>query len=184
MEFGYCPNCIAIQLLHCRQLGRLGRTDVGAGRTGCWARRALGAQGAGRAGQAGAGRRASGRWVSGRRALVRVTCRRAAGGQKRGACGRGARHERQARGLRAATRPRGCCDTAPVRAVHAAMHGLGTPGALAGPVGGSCSQFGFLTWAFDSVVFLSRRLDSVHEHCSYTLFITTFFPKKKYFKFN
>ena len=143
MEFGYCPNCIAIQLLHCRQLGRLGR----------WARRASGrwALGAGRAG--------AGRWVSGRRALGRVTRRRAAGGRTRGARGMSGRRA----GARAATRSRGCCDTAPVRA---AMHGLGAPGALARPIGGSCSQFGFLTWAFDSVVFLSRRLDSVHEHCS------------------
>ena len=51
---------------------------------------------------------------------------------------------------------------------------------LAGPVGGSCSQFGFLTWAFDSVVFLSRRLDSVHEHCS----LQKFFQKKKKYLLN
>ena len=141
MEFGYCPYCIAIQLLHCKQLGRLRRISVGAGRAGSWARRA------------------SGRWVSGHRVLGRVTRRRSAGGRTRGARGRGAggaRHERQARGRRHGA----------VRAMRATMHGLGAPGALAGPVGGSCSQFGFLTWAFDSVVFLSRRLDSVHEHCS------------------
>ena len=56
---------------------------------------------------------------------------------------------------------------------------LGAPGALAGPVRGSCSQFGFLTWAFDSIVFLSCRLDSVHEHCS----LQKIFRKKQYFKF-
>ena len=101
MEFGYCPNCIAIQLLHCRQLGRLGRTGVGArhaGRAGGWARRALGAQGK-RA--LSSGRAGAGRWVSGRRALGRVTRRRTTGGRTRGARGargRGARHERQARG--------------------------------------------------------------------------------------
>ena len=33
-----------------------------------------------------------------------------------------------------------------------------------------------LTWVFDSVVFLSHRLDSVHEHCS----LQKIFPKKKY----
>ena len=106
MEFGYSPNCIAIQLLHCRQLGRLGRTGVGAGR----------------AGQAGAGHRASGSW-----ALGRVTRRRVAGGRtRRGAAGAlGARRMSGRRaGERAATRPRGCCDTALVRAVRAAMHGV------------------------------------------------------------
>ena len=33
-----------------------------------------------------------------------------------------------------------------------------------------------LTWVFDSVVFLSHRLDSVHEHCS----VQNFFRKKKF----
>ena len=37
----------------------------------------------------------------------------------------------------------------------------------------------FLTWVFDSVVFLSHRLDSVHEHCSLQNF-----SEKKIFKFN
>ena len=39
-----------------------------------------------------------------------------------------------------------------------------------------------LTWVFDSVVFLSHRLDSVHEHCSLQ---KNFSEKKKikYFKF-
>ena len=59
--------------------------------------------------------------MSGRRALGRVTRRRAAGGRTRGARGRGGRRA----GARAATRPRGCCDTAPVHAVRAAMHDLG-----------------------------------------------------------
>ena len=93
---------------------------------------------------------------------------------KRGWARGGARHE-------AATRPLGPSTRQPEAAIRpgspatirrwaghdkdARAH-LGAPGALAGPVGGSCSQFGFLTWAFDSVVFLSRRLDSVHEHCS------------------
>ena len=98
MEFGYCPNCIAIQLLHCRQLGRLGRTGVGAGR---WARRACRALGAQGKRALGAGRVGAGRWVSGRKALGRVTRRRAAGGRTNGARSRGtrgARHERQARG--------------------------------------------------------------------------------------
>ena len=58
MEFGYCPNCIAIQLLHWRQLGRLGRTGVGAGR----------------AGQAGGGCRASGSWALGERAQGAGAC--------------------------------------------------------------------------------------------------------------
>ena len=44
-RLGWGIGCIAIQLLHCRQLGRLGRTGVGARRAGRWVRRALGAQG-------------------------------------------------------------------------------------------------------------------------------------------
>ena len=38
----------------------------------------------------------------------------------------------------------------------------------------------FLTWFFDSVVFLSHRLDSVHEHCS----LQIIFPKKKILNLN
>ena len=90
----------------------------GAGRAGSRARRALGEQGK-RA--LGAGRAGAGRWVSGRRALGCVTRRRAAGARQGRAEGAHSMSGRQA-GARAATRPRGCCDTAPVRA---AMHGLG-----------------------------------------------------------
>ena len=37
-----------------------------------------------------------------------------------------------------------------------------------------------LTWVFDSVVFLSHRLDSVHEHCS----LQNFFQKKNIYILN
>ena len=33
----------------------------------------------------------------------------------------------------------------------------------------------FLTWFFDSVVFMSHRLDPVHEHCSSQKFLENFF---------
>ena len=176
-------GCTAIQLLHCRQLGRLGRTDVGAGR---WACRALGAQGSGHAGRAGAGR-----WVSGGKALGRVTRRRAAGGRKREARGRGtrgARHEQQARGRASGETAEGllrhghsCYDTTPVRAVRAAMHGLGVAWCAGWASWGLMQPVWFLTWVFDSGVFLSHRMDSVHEHCSSRNFSNIFF---KYFKFN
>ena len=107
----------------------------------------------------------SGRWAPGERAQGAGAFHAQADERAGRAAGARGMSGRRA-GARAATRPRGCCDTASMRAVRAAMHGLGAPGVLAGPVGGSCSQFGFLTWAFDSVVFLSRRLDSVPEHCS------------------
>ena len=97
MEFGYCPNCIAIQLLHCRQLGRLGRTGVGVGARR-WARRALGAQGAGR-------RQAQGRWAqAGAGALGWACVGRWAG--VRGALGRGARQGAR-QGTRQGTRQAG-----------------------------------------------------------------------------
>ena len=144
MEFGYCPNCIAIQLLHCRQLGRLGAQ-------GAQGKRAL-----------GAGRAGAERWVSGRRALGRVTRRRAAGGRTRGARGMSGRRA----GARVATRLRGCCNTAPVRAVRAAMHGLGVAWCAGWASWGLMQPVWFFTWVFNSGVFLSHRMDSVHEHCS------------------
>ena len=69
-------------------------------------------------------------------------------------------------GVRAATRPRGCCDTAPVRTVRAAMHGLGVAWCAGWASWGLMQPVWFLTWVFDSGVFLSHRMDSVHEHCS------------------
>ena len=116
----------------------------------------------------GARRWLSGRWarrVSGRRALGRVTRRRAAGGRTRGARGARGMSGRRA-GARAATRPGAAATLRQCAQCARPCTAWAWPGVLAGPVGGSCSQFGFLTWAFDSVVFLSRRLDSVHEHCS------------------
>ena len=139
MEFGYCPNCIAIQLLHCRQLGRLGRTGVGAGR----------------AGQAGAGRRASGSWALGERAQgagachAQARCRRtdARQGRAAGAHGASGMSGRRA-GARTASaqarerlHDRGAAATR--RQCVRPCTAWAWPGALAGPIGGSCSQFGF-----------------------------------------
>ena len=85
---------------------------------------------------------------------------RAAGASRaRGMSGRRA-------GARATTRPRGCCDTAPVRAVRAAMRGLGVAWCTGWASWGLMQPVWFLTWVFDSGVFLSHRMDSVHEHCS------------------
>ena len=76
--------------------------------------------------------------MSWRRALGRVTRRRAAGGRTHGECGARGMSGRRAGAREAtrqcwpATRLRGCCDTAPVRAVRAAMHGLGVAWALGG----------------------------------------------------
>ena len=108
----------------------------------------------------GAGVRRSGRWGAGpgARALgVRACWASAAGGrERRGAQGRAERSEcaRQAAGSR--HRARGACGRASARGRRGraerwawARRALGVgargarPGALAGPVGGSCSQFGF-----------------------------------------
>ena len=155
----FCNTTIALQAAGQAEAHRRGR----------WARRALGAQGK-RA--MGAGRAGAGHWVSGRRALGRVTRRRAASGRTRWAPGMSGRHA----GARAATQPRGCCDTAPVRAVRAAMHGLGVAWCAGWASWGLMQPVWLLTWVFDSGVFLSHRMDSVHEHCS-----SRNFSKKKIF---
>ena len=120
-------------------------------------------------------------WAQARKALdARVLGERASAAGRTGAHGMRLRHGRWGPATRqpeAAIRP-GSPATIRRWAGHDmdARARLGAPGVLAGPVGGSCNQFGFLTWAFNSVVFLSRRLDSVHEHCS----LQNFFRKKKY----
>ena len=43
---------------------------------------------------------------------------------------------------------------------------LGAPGALAGPVWVFYAPDSVFDLVFDSVLFLSHRLDPVHEHCS------------------
>ena len=66
-----------------------------------------------------------------------------------------------AAGARAATRPRGCCDTVPVRSARGhARPGRGLVRWL-GQLGAHADSL-----VFDSGVFLSHRMDSVHEHCS------------------
>ena len=150
-RLGWGIGCIAIQLLHCRQLGRLGRTGVGAGR----------------AGRAGA-----------RACHAQARCRRKDP--------RGARHERQARGRASGDTAmlacdtaegllrhgHGCCDTTPVRA---AMHDLGVAWCAGWASWGLMQPVWFLTWVFDSGVFLSHRMDSVHEHCPSRNFSKIFF---------
>ena len=98
------------------------------------------ALGAGRAGRWG--RRARGRWVSGRRALGRVTPRRAVGGRTRGARGMSGRRASGDTAMLA-------CDTATAAATRRQCAQCARPCTAwawpgAGPVGGSCSQFGFL----------------------------------------
>ena len=145
---------------------------LGVGRAGHWARRALGAQGAGRA---GAGRA----WARGRQALACRRARRALGERvlgervseagRAGACGMRLRHGRWGPATpqpEAAIRP-----GTPATIWRWAGHDTDAraPGRAwcAGWVNwGLMQPVWVLTWAFDSVVFLSRRLDSVHEHCS------------------
>ena len=112
--------------------GRLAARRVRAGRAG----RALQASVSGRA---GAGGRAGARGVQTGTAWACADGR--AGRDRRGADVRGraagkreARRGRQARGARGARRG---------RAGSTAWACLGAPGALAGPVWGSCNQFGF-----------------------------------------
>ena len=115
----------------------------------------LGVQGArgrraclGRAGGMGAGRCGrAGRWnARGRAAGPGARGRRAGGRARQAGAGR-ARRTAWARGAR----------------------GLGVPG-RAWCTGwaslGLMQPVWVLTWVFDSVVFLSHRLDSIHEHCS------------------
>ena len=80
----------------------------------------------------------------------------------------------------AAIRPR---PSATTRSGPAAIRpGLRAPGrawGLAGLVLVLVPLACFLTWFFDSVVFLRHRLDPVHEHCSSQNFSKIFFLKKK-----
>ena len=78
----------------------------------------------------------------------------------RGAGERAAGRGRQARGARGARRR---------HTGRTAWACLGVPGCAwcTGWAGlGLMQPVWVLTWVFDSVVFLSHRLDSVHEHCS------------------
>ena len=149
---------------------------------GMGAGQALGAR-LGPQGARGARRRAL-RW-----ALACGTGKGAAGGPMSGARGErgggggggggaervaGAAGDMQARAAIAAirpcwptTQPGGLATTGPDRPRH------GHPrGAWARPVRAGWASWGlvqpawFLTWFFDSLVFLSHRLDPVHEHCS------------------
>ena len=174
----YCNTTIALQAAgqagaHRRgrwALGAHGAGQAGAGRWGVSRAGALQADGrAGRAAGRAAGARGRGA-RQGRAAGARG--RGARQGRGAGARGKGARQGRAARardmsgrraGALAATQPRGCCDTAPVRA---AMHGLGVAWCAGWASWGLMQPVWFLTWVFDSGVFLSHRMDSVHEHCS------------------
>ena len=59
-------------------------------------------------------------------------------------------------------------------AVRATMHSLGVAWCTGWASLGLMQPVWVLTWVFDSVVFLSHRLNSVHEHCS----LQKNFPKK------
>ena len=110
MGFGYCPSCIAIQLLHCRQLGRLGRAGLGrwarAGRHGrrAWALgvargACVGARASGSWAQV-LGARQAGRWRAARAGARQAGVARGAAAGARGARGR-ARQQARARAERA-----------------------------------------------------------------------------------
>ena len=114
----------------------------------CWARK----QALGRAGRQPLGRQARGRWAS--------------------ECWRGARGMS---GRRRYGRPRP--RYGPARLLHGAegLHDTAMSARLGVPGRAWCAGWAnwglmqpvlFLIWVFNSVVFLSHRLDSVHEHCS------------------
>ena len=50
--------------------------------------------------------------------------------------------------------------------VEGLTHGLGVAWCAGWASWGLMQPVWFLTWVFDSGVFLSHRMDSVHEHCS------------------
>ena len=90
----------------------------------------------------GAGVRRSGRWGAGAPG-VRACWASAAGGRERsGAQGRAERSERARQAAGSRHRARGACGRAGARG-RRGRAAWAWPGALAGPVGGSCSQFGF-----------------------------------------
>ena len=101
--------------------------------------------------RAGAGR--SGR--AGARQLGRASGRRA-GRRARGSCAAG----------RAAEALLGAQSSQGTGAMRAAMHGLGVAWCAGWASWGLMQPVWFLTWVFDSGVFLSHRMDSVHEQCS------------------
>ena len=151
---------------------------MGAGALGWALARRAGAQAAGVA--AGAGERGTARaCADGRagRADARGRARQAGHGRAGGArTGAGARGRRAARHGAAGARGRqagGVRDARRGRAGRAAWargaRGLGVPG-RAWCTGWASLRLmqpvWVLIWVFDSVVFLSHRLDSVHEHCS------------------
>ena len=119
----------------------------------------------------GAGALGAGRWGSGTRWRAEQTGRaagrarerqarraageRAAGARARGSCVAG----RAAGALLGALSSRG------TGAVRAAMHGLGVAWCAGWASWGLMQPVWFLTWVFDSGVFLSHRMDSVHEQC-------------------
>ena len=148
---------------------------LGAGREGVW--QALGVRGR-------AGRRCR---QLGARARGALTCEadgargrqgaRAAGAQG-GRCAGGRRTGARARGAYAAGLAAGALlgarSSRGTDAVRAAMHSLGVAWCTGWASLGLKQPVWVLTWVFDSVVFLSHRLNSVHEHCS----LQKIFPKK------
>ena len=120
----------------------------------------------------GAGRWGAGRWGAGGSSLgVRQGCWDTA----TGACDTADPFPRHGRGPGH--------DTAAMRAPGRASGHLGVP---AGPAGCLCILW-FFELVFYSVIFLSHRLDPIHEHCSCTLFIIKifdFFFKKNQIKSN
>ena len=144
----YCNTPIALEAAG--QAGALGAGALGAGCVGRWARRARG------------------RWTLGERAQGTGACHAQARCRRTDA--RGARHERQVRWRTSGDTAMLACDTATAAATRRQCARPCTAwawsGALAGPVGGSCSQFGFLPGFLTRVCFRvtvwTRFMNTVH----------------------
>ena len=111
---------------------------------------------------------------------VRACWASAAGGrERRGAQGRAERSERAQQAAGSRHRARGACGRAGARgrrgraerwAWARGARGLGVAWCAGWASRGLMQPVWFLTWVFDSGVFLSHRMDSVHEHCSSRIF--------------
>ena len=131
-----------------------------------WARR-TGRRARGWCAGKGAGMRRSGRWAG------RWACVRAGQAPQAGVSGvaRGAQRTRAAGGRQQAQGARGVRTSRRARQAWArGARGLGVAWCAGWASRGLMQPVWFLTWVFDSGVFLSHRMDSVHEHCSSRIF--------------
>ena len=140
-----------------RRRGHWG-AGLGAGREGVW--QALGMRG--RAGRRCRQLDARSRGAAGALACGADGARGRQGARQAGRAS-GRRPGRQVRGRQALLGARSSRGTGAVRA---AMHGLGVAWCAGWASWRLMQPVWFLTWVFDSGVFLSHRMDSVHEQCS------------------